>query len=88
MEKRKIIWIAEGEYELLKPRPNKNGWHDYGKRKSMKAISDLLTKGGFELYMDETIVFEVSMYRKKQAKESRKYFSKNKLEKRVESKTI
>jgi hypothetical protein len=86
MEKRKIIKISERRYQLLKFREDKNDWNEYGKNKSLKAISDLLNNshGEYELYIGEGIMYDVGRYKGEQAKWHAKYFS----EKGLESKTI
>jgi len=83
-EKRKIIKISDRNYQLLKPRKDRSGWHDYGQNKSIKAISDLLLSNRFELYFSDTIIYEIGRYRQEQIKRSEKYLSK----KMLEAKTI
>ncbi len=87
MEKRKVTKI-NSEYQILKLRTDKYPgvicWNNYGKRKSLKAVADLLDSGRFELEISEKIKEEIKEYRKEQAKRSRIYFAK----KGLESKTI
>lgn len=84
-ERRKIVKIFEGKYQVLKPTDtNLNGWHKQGKSKSLKAISDLLNSGRFALDMSEEIVYEVNQYKRMQIEKRKEYFSK----KGLESKTI
>ena len=86
MERRKIVKIYQGRYQLLKPTDTKlSGWHKYGKSKSLKAISDLFESGEFALDMSEEVVYEISQYRKRQAERSKKYFSNKGLEKRIQN---
>jgi hypothetical protein len=85
MERRKIIKIFEGQYQLLKPTDtNLHGWYKYGKNKNLKAISDLLKSERFALDLSEEVVYDVSQYRKRQEERRKGYFSN----KGLESKTI
>lgn len=83
-EERKILWISGRKYQLLKPKENGNGWHEYGKRKSLKAIKDLFRSGRYAMTMEEPTFYEIRTYEKEQGRRIEKYFS----EKALESKTI
>lgn len=49
MERRKIVY-QDGSYQLLKPRDDgTNRFHNYGKRKSLKAIVYLIDNGNFDI---------------------------------------
>jgi len=64
MEKRKIIYQFDS-YQLLKPKDdgNNDSWFNYGKRKSLKAISDIEISGKFDLEMSVKIRNEINEYR-------------------------
>lgn len=86
MERRKIIYVGgRGKpYEILKPRTDREGFHEYGERKSLKGISLIATSGKFELTMEDSTANEIGKYLRKQKKKNAEYLS----EKRLESKTI
>lgn len=64
MEKRKIVY-RDGNYQVLKPKDSGNfdDWYAYGKRKSLKGLSDLLEKGAFEFDIPEEIKADIESYR-------------------------
>lgn len=85
MERRKIIKIFEGRYQILKPTDSKlNGWFKYGENKSTKAIVDLRKSGRFDLEMSDEIKYDTEQYEKREAERRKEYSSK----KGLESKTI
>lgn len=91
MERRKIVKVGERRYQLLKPRVDKNGWHEYGEEKSIKAINDLLLKnstGKYELHMSDEIMSDIATYRQEQKRGHERYLSAKILENRAKSKTI
>ncbi|MCX6747019.1 MAG: hypothetical protein NTU63_02695 [Candidatus Pacearchaeota archaeon] len=85
MERRKIVKIFEGRYQLLKPTDSKlSGWFKYGENKSTKAIVDLFNSGRFDLEMSGDIKNDIEQYEIRQAKRVGEHYSK----KTLESKTI
>lgn len=78
-----IVW-QEGGYQLLKPK-NEHRWHSYGKKMSLKAISDLMASEKFSLTYSDVIAATISNYHREREEESRKYFQKMK---DIASKTI
>jgi hypothetical protein len=82
MEKRKIIY-RDGKYEILKPitKGKTNEWFGVGTKKSIKGISDLLNKGGFEFYVEDGILQNLIAYHDYRKKQELKYGN-------LESKTI
>jgi len=64
-EKRKIIY-QDGSYQLLKPRDDKvDGWHTYGKKKSLKAIYDLIRSEKYDLEISKDVLRALREYEKK-----------------------
>lgn len=65
MEKnrRKIVY-SNGAYQLLKPREGER-WHDYGERKSLKAINDIIETGKYDLEISEDILRALKEYKEK-----------------------
>jgi len=84
MERRKIVKIFEGRYQILKPTDDRlNGWFKYGENKSTKAIADLFNSGRFLLDLSVEIKHDIEQYEIRQAKRVEEHYSKG-----LESKTI
>ncbi|MCK9595651.1 hypothetical protein M0R19_00500 [Candidatus Pacearchaeota archaeon] len=82
MEKRKVINMGGGEYQLLKPKTNDNHpcYHDFGEKKSIKAIVYMIDNKVFDLELSEGIQSEIRNYRENLVKKKQRYFQKNGLE--------
>ncbi len=82
MERRKIVY-QDRSYQVLKPEENGNFFH-YGKRKSIKAISDLEESRQFDLIISEDIKKIIEEYRKRRKESSEEILSeKNSLESKL-----
>lgn len=65
MERRKIISNGEEKfetYQVLKPRTDKEGFHEYGTKKSLSGIYYLLESGKFDVEISAEIKKKVSEY--------------------------
>lgn len=82
--RRKVVKDYSGFYQLLKPKEN-GRWHGYGKRKSLKAISDIERGREFELEISEDVIEEIRRYRRGESERERKYRSR---EKSLEARTV
>jgi len=71
MERRKIVY-RNGVYQILKPK-NGNGWHEYGERKNIHGLDELLKREEFVFEMPEEIEKEVLQYRKMRNKKADLY---------------
>ncbi len=79
--RRKIIY-QDGSYQLLKQKENGN-WYGYGKRKSLKAISNLMLSLEFDLEISEQIRREVERYRVRERERREEYFERKELSSKV-----
>jgi len=74
MEKRKVINMGAGEYQLLKL------GHNYGEKRSMKSLVYAIDNEVFDFEISEDIKNEIKNYRKQISKRTERYFQKNRLE--------
>lgn len=74
---RKVVSGYRGWYELLKLREDGSGrWNRYGKRKSLKAISDIEKSGRFVIEVPDSIKEEIEDYRKSEIERRKSYLDK------------
>lgn len=81
LDKRKVIY-QDRTYQLLKPKEN-GRWHSYGKKKSLKAINDLIWNLEFDLEMSEEIRREIEQYRDRERERREEYFRRKELTSKV-----
>ncbi len=81
--RRRVIKTGGESYQLLKPREENGGWHNYGKRKSLKAVSDIDESGRFELEMPLETKCEIENYRKQRQERRREKYSRKNIASKV-----
>ena len=74
-QKRKIVSMGGGEYQILKPKTNDNhpNYYNYGTKKSLKAIVSLIDREIFDLDISEFILEEIKDYKKESYERHKKY---------------
>lgn len=77
MERRRVVY-QDGSYQFLKPKDNGN-WHEYGERKTLKAIVDAIENERYDLEISSDVEEKVERYRTEQEEKRRRYFLKNNL---------
>lgn len=73
MEKKRRIVYRDKCYQVLKPKENRNGWHEHGRRKRLKGIYHLIESGKYELEIPEYIQRDLLEYAEKREMGSRNY---------------
>ena len=71
MERRKIVY-AGMSYEVLKLNEN-DRWNRQGKRKSLKAISDMVSKNGYFFEVSLEIIRDIDSYRFDQKRNGKRH---------------
>lgn len=79
---RRKVKYQDGSYHLLKLKEN-GDWHNYGQRKSLKAISSIEMNGKFNLEISKRIMEEIRRYRNQEKERCKRYFNRKNLASKV-----